>query len=390
MNRTLVHIAFDDKFIDSAIRVFESVAPGQNQLIIIGKKKPLEYIKESAPQFLTLEQTVSTIQSPDCAAVIFHSLGGEASNLLSSLPEEKPAAWLGWGFDYYDSLLSPDYPDGLLLSETKALLSQHPQYRGAVGFVRRAKSAVKKWRSKDSIRTQEILEKIDFFCPVLDVEYQRIVAANNWFKAQYICWNYGTLEDDLLPSPGRSIETGSDILVGNSATPENNHLEIFKIISNLPHIKNHKIIVPLSYGDEWYKQQIVSAGRRFFGENFVPLTEFLNKDEYINIIGNCGFVFMNHLRQQALGNICIMMLYGAKIFLNERNPLFSWLQKRGAVIAPIYANPESMQTAPCSMAPLSEAQRRLNTEVITNHWTRKIQHQRTRTLINKLLHQRSI
>lgn len=390
MIRTIIHIGIDDKFIDSAIRVFESVAPGQNQLIIIGKKKPLEYIKESAPQFLTLEQTVSTIQSPDCAAVIFHSLGGEASNLLSSLPKEKPTAWLGWGFDYYDSLLSPDYPDGLLLPETKALLSNHPQYRGTVGLIRRAKSAAKKWRGKDSFRTQGMLEKLDFFSPVLDMEYQRILAANTWFKAQYICWNYGTLEDDLLPSLGRSIEIGRDILVGNSATPENNHLEIFKIISELPNLNNCKVIVPLSYGDEWYKHQIVSAGEQFFGERFVPLTEFLNKDKYISVIGTCGFVFMNHLRQQALGNICIMMLHGAKIFLNEKNPLFSWLQKRGAIIAPICASLESMQTPTCSMTSLTEAQRRLNTEVITNHWARKTQYERTRALIDKLLHQKVI
>lgn len=388
MIKVLVHIAIDDKFIDSAIRVFESVAPGQNQLIIIGKNKPLKYVKESAPHFLTLAQTISRTQSPDCAAVIFHSLYGKSINLLSSLPDEIPVAWLGWGYDYYDSLLSFDYPEGLLLPETKLLLSKHPHYRGAVGLIRRAISFAKQLGGRGSFLSKDILNKIDFFCPVLDIEYQRVVTTNAWFKPQYICWNYGTLEDDLLPNPNRSIETGSDILIGNSATAENNHLETFNIICQIPNIKNRKVIVPLSYGDQWYKHQVVSAGKHFFGRNFIPLTEFINKDEYINTIGNCGFVFMNHLRQQALGNICIMMLLGAKIFINERNPILSWLQKRGAIVAPIYTNPGSMRTVHCSMTPLTEAQRKINIEVITNHWAGKIQHQRTRILINKLLYQR--
>jgi hypothetical protein len=41
---------------------------------------------------------------------------------------------------------------------------------------------------------------------------------------------------------------------------------------------------------------------------------------------------MNHLRQQALGNITVMMFYGAKIFLNKKNPAYTFYKNLGAVI----------------------------------------------------------
>ncbi|HCC8073849.1 TPA: hypothetical protein M8J30_005062, partial [Klebsiella aerogenes] len=42
-----------------------------------------------------------------------------------------------------------------------------------------------------------------------------------------------------------------------------------------------------------------------------------------------GFVIMNHIRQQGVGNIISMIYFGAKVFLRLENPTFSFLKEKG-------------------------------------------------------------
>ena len=81
---------------------------------------------------------------------------------------------------------------------------------------------------------------------------------------------------------------------------------------------------------------------------------------------------MNHLRQQALGNICMAMLMGAKVYLNDKNPLSNWLGLRGAVFGSIDK---------LDMEPLSIEAREKNYRLIHSHWGRNAQRQKTRRLL---------
>ena len=54
------------------------------------------------------------------------------------------------------------------------------------------------------------------------------------------------------------------------------------------------MVCPLNYGDINYSKKIIEFGKEFFGEKFIPLTQFLEHDEYFKIQSNCGIVIMNH------------------------------------------------------------------------------------------------
>ena len=385
----IYHLVVDDKFIDMALREFEAVAQGQNQAIILGEPRDLKYVKNTHVVFMNAARLKQAFRSGDCQAVIFHTLHEWSLPLLAAVPEGKPTFWLGWGFDYYGRLLSDAYPNGLLLPRTAALREQLRVEglsfkRLPVKLVNRLRSSLAKLLGRSIAFSPNSLNRLDYFIPIIEPEYTLARSLNPWFRAEYVCWNYGTVEDDM--SNGTMVtSSGRDVLIGNSASFENNHLELFELLAENFDLEGRKLVTPLSYGNPWYAEKVIAEGTRLFGDQFVPLTDFLPKEQYIEILDSCGHVFMNHLRQQALGNICIMMLKGAKIYLNAINPLYAWLTGQGAFIDSIddvnSDSPGKLQT----LHPLSDTKRQANRQVIMNHWGRGAQRARTRRLVDVAL-----
>ena len=385
----IYHLVVDEKFIDMALREFEAVAQGLNQAIILGEPRELKYVKNTDVVFMSLAELKWAVSSEDCEAVIFYTLHDWSLPVLAAVPEGKPTVWLGWGIDYYGRLLSAAYPDGLLLPRTAALTGRFWIERLSFKqlprkVVNRLRSLVGKIFGRSMTFSPNSLQRLDYFIPIIEPEYTLARSLNPWFRAEYVCWNYGTVEDDMSNGVSTASQ-GRDILVGNSASFENNHLELFDLLAECFDLEGRKLIVPLSYGNPWYAEKVIAEGNRLFGDQFVPLTDFLPKEQYIEILDSCGHVFMNHLRQQALGNICIMMLKGAKIYLNPINPLYAWLTDKGAFIESINGSNQDSPGKLQVLHPLSDTQRQANRQVIMNHWGRGAQRARTRRLVDVAL-----
>jgi dTDP-N-acetylfucosamine:lipid II N-acetylfucosaminyltransferase len=382
-SRFIVHVVPDEKFIDMACREFELVAPGANRFIIIGRPHRLRYVRSPGVAFVSLGGAARLFRDPRCAAIVFHTLGDAYA--LDRAPAGKPIVWIGWGFDYYDRLLSSAYPEGLFLPRTRELM------RGKPPAVKEWRSRLIEWRlaasrmlgrapSLDPI----LLSKVTYFSPVIDEEYDMARRLSPWFNASLLPWNYGTVEDDLVAGKPGPEGPGRNFLVGNSATFENNHLEVFDLLRRRVNLSGRKIIVPLSYGDAWYRDEVIKAGNRLFGDGFVPLTRFMPQEQYLELLQTCGHVFMNHLRQQGLGNICIMMLQGARIYMNRASPAYRWLRERGASITSLDCL-ESDRADEVALEPLSQAERRTNENLVRAQWGREVQRERTSRFIQTLL-----
>lgn len=383
-SKKIIHIVIDDKFIDMGLREFEAVMPGIHVPVIVSKPRELRYVKNKYIEFHSLVDVRALIKSPECSTVIFHSLGD--LTLLTHIPMNVKVIWLGWGYDYYDRLLSDFFPEGLLLPATKSLMMQKPDAPWHLKATQKAKNLIKRILYKPPSQ-QSALQRVDLFSPVLDVEYQLARQLNPWFRPDYLPWNYGTVEDDLASDAEANMPLGQNILVGNSATAENNHIEVFDYLIRHVDISGRKIFVPLSYGDEWYRDQVIARGRELFGDQFVPLMNFMSRSSYIDLLQSCGFVFMNHLRQQALGNICIMMLKGAKLYMNPDSVLYKWLKARGAIIDTVVPAEAGSSNADqkLRLSPLSDTERMQNRKVIEAWWGREAQRQKTLDLVSYAL-----
>lgn len=371
---TVVHLVVDDKFIDGAIRDFEAAAPGRHEYLAFGCRPPWRYLKSALVTPVDAAGWARRVAAGDVAAVVLHGLPEPHYPLLEAVPPGPVVAWLGWGYDYY-GLLADAFPEGLLLPQTAALVARlaPPSTATAPTLLATARPY-----RKPTSREAAALTRIDLCSPVLSNEYRLLRRHQPGLRAGYLRWNYGNAEDDLSLDGVPDREPGPNLLVGNSATPTNNHLELFELIRRRVDLSGRELVVPLSYGDAGYRQHIVEAGRRLFGRAFVPLVDFVAKERYLERLASCGYALMNHVRQQAMGNICISALMGARVFLNRRNPAYGWLHGEGLPV-------DDLDALQLQLQPLPREARLRQVEALRRSIGRSAQAERTRQLLAALL-----
>lgn len=113
-----------------------------------------------------------------------------------------------------------------------------------------------------------------------------------------------------------NIHKTINIQVGNSADPTNNHFEIFEKLRKYQN-EDIKIFVPLSYGNQEYAKKVIAKGDGIFGENFHPMTEFMEFDTYLEFLGEIDIAIFAHKRQQAMGNTITLLGLGKKVYMRS-------------------------------------------------------------------------
>lgn len=388
---SIVHLVQDEKFIDMAFQTFEKVFPEQNECIVLSESQDLLYIKSTPCSLINVhhegyQDLVQKLTEYD--VVILHSLSHIQIEVLKHLPKHVVTVWLGFGFDYYDLI----YQDKTSLYDvkTKALFLKHnPEYKiesNSTSFLKDEKFwFVRKLKRFKRLITgvqskQDVINNINFFSPVIETEYQILnQAMYGELKPRFLDWNYGNLEDNYIKGFENVSITSNSILVGNSAHLTSNHLDTFDVLKRLE-VTGRRVIAPLSYGGEEYLDEIIFEGEKLFGDDFVPLVDFMPIDKYIEIISSCSVLIMNHVRQQAVGNIVTMMYLGAAIFLKEKNPVYSFFKEREAIVFTI----EELETDGTLInVRLSNNEIEQNRKVLRQYWSREVILGKTRNLITQ-------
>lgn len=106
------------------------------------------------------------------------------------------------------------------------------------------------------------------------------------------------------------------ILLGNSATRTNQHIQALDSMSNYKD-ENIEILCPLSYGDKEYAQIVIEYGRKIFGNKFKPILDYMSPEEYTKLLNSVQVAVFNHNRQQGTGNIEILSYLGKKLFIRS-------------------------------------------------------------------------
>lgn len=129
-------------------------------------------------------------------------------------------------------------------------------------------------------------------------------------------------------SPPLKSDAYINVLIGNSATQTNNHLDIFEAIKPLMH-SGVRIYCPLSYGEADYAVMVAAKGRELFGENFITLTDFMPLSKYMELLGRIDIAIFAHNRQQGMGNTINLLGLGKKIFINSHTTQWQFFSNLG-------------------------------------------------------------
>lgn len=363
----ILHLVNDEKFIPFAMDVFGACDGAENKFVatVPDQSKPLRYcaglqgIRAVDKRYLGSSAMDSDLRECDCLVV--HYMDPLKARIVLRAPPELPVVWSGWGGDYWD-LISRDR---LLGPETSALQSR--QVTEAVlraGLWRLPLSAARHYALPQvhGWIIRRAANRVDLFSAPVPEDYEELAAAlQSGFSADYIQLNYASLEKTF--AQGQPSSHDGNILVGNSASATNNHLEVFRTLSQLE-LGQRKVIVPLSYGDERYRDAIVASGHKMLGRNFRPLVEFMSLDRYNELIGSCSVVVMGHRRQQAVGNTATMLYRGAKVFLDKASTVYQFFRRRGAAVYAL----DDLESSSDALNPLMDAQKEKNLEVLREFW----------------------
>lgn len=314
----ILHIVNDEKFIVDTDLLFNEVLNFHHSYAVIGRKKPLKNIESLNvifihPVSVVLGLNLKRLKKYD--AIIFHGLKGFKFNLLRRIEKKTPIAWIGWGYDYY-KIINRSRHD-FLLGETRSLIQ---------GFEKQKKSFGKKFVQffEPSLENKLFaLKRIKLFNTVVKEDYYILKKALGNFIPEYIDWNYSILNKRLITEQEKIKGPSNNLIIGNSGSLTNNHLDAFNIIASSAFRDFEKVICPLSYGGKRnYIKAVIQRGTEIFKDKFQPLTQFYAAEEYFAILSSSGYYFAPNLRQQAFGNILLMIYLGKSVILFEENPIY--------------------------------------------------------------------
>lgn len=194
-----------------------------------------------------------------------------------------------------------------------------------------------KWMTREFFR-KRVIKRMGHLITYIhgDVELAR-----KWYGARgeyHNCLMYpsNTIDPDVnnIKYVENECRSTIKILVGNSADPSNNHSKMFEVL--LP-FKNKSILiyVPLSYGNDDHAAYVARLGEKYFGDKFIPLTEFICRDKYEDLLRSIDIAVFNHKRQQAMGNTIALLGMGKTVFMRNDVTQWSFLTSLGLKVKPI-------------------------------------------------------
>ena len=365
--KNIIHIIQNDKkFLNTIIRLFENNINISNTFIIESNniidnsinKKNVFY--KTSKELLGFE-LINSIQKYDI--LISHNFKLIFAKLVSKIHFKITIIWDAWGGDFYGA--HPSLKKMLLENKTKQFIQSNLTIKQKyihpiINFFLPMRTSYY-WQKK-------AIKNVDFIAAVITDDYELIIKSYKTQHIKRIDFSYGNLEEDLLTGIPDYYQLGENILLGNSSTESNNHIEAIDILSDI-NIVDKEIITPLSYGNNNLKEFLLEYGKEKLSNNFKPLVNFIEPDKYHELLTGCGYAIFNHKRQEGVGNIIIMMYLGAKIFFNKANPTYDYFKRLGAFV---FLTDEIIEKKEKAFTPLTKEQIQKNREVLIKTRSKKV------------------
>jgi hypothetical protein len=257
MSNRILHLAKDDKFINSANWQFEKIFPNQNEfrIYVEEKDKPLKYVekKENITIYKDSEYTHLISDLDDFDLVVLLGLDRVQSTVVLNAESNVQFLWLFFGAEIYSNSKAPNSP--ILGRMSKKLAFGEIVIDNIKEFVKPLIFFLK-GSTPTNVKILKAANRINYFGVLYQEEYDLLMSRNILnLGAKLVRFTYYPIEFIFKDVEHLKISSNS-ILVGNSASISNNHLEAFELVK-LFNLTNRKIVVPLSYGDSNYAKKII-------------------------------------------------------------------------------------------------------------------------------------
>ncbi|HYF66865.1 MAG TPA: TDP-N-acetylfucosamine:lipid II N-acetylfucosaminyltransferase [Ohtaekwangia sp.] len=319
-----LHIVPDSKFSDTFCRNLQELGLIENNKIIVRTNQSrLRYITHDLPfskmyssamdRFIGETKTYDRVFIHQFSPLMFRWV---AKNTFRELN------WMIWGGDLYNlpfvdfNAFEPLTKQNYIKTrkDTGHWLYLAKLYLTNMIFMKKAYSKVNNvltWMKSEYEFAQQHI-------PSLNANYQFFFYENQipYHKLD---------ESDFRKNTTASLKR--KILVGNSGTATNNHLDA--ILSIEKSGIDADLYIPASYGDSTYINHLKRNASFYKKGSLVFMEKFMGFDEYFKFMKECDALVMNHIRPQGYGNIFMMMYLGKPVYLNPNNVSLNDLKDNG-------------------------------------------------------------
>ncbi len=272
------------------------------------------------------DELIHILRNGDYDAMFIHNLLYMPMHYMHKLPKSLKVFWFVWGYDIYNTPKNHPYvklellhPKSKIAIEEVYRLRRHPLHKrikwGIKRFLLNIIDYKRQYHNDDRRVYEKAVERVDYCAGVFPLEYDLLVGKPG-FRAKEVIFELAN-PIDWVPCPNDLPNIGENILVGNSADINNNHLDLIEYIKKLD-LNGRKLIIPVSYGgSKEYAYMVKAAYEEEFGDKALVLTDYLPRQKYYDLLSSAGYAIFFHERQQASCNVEELLRHGVKIFFSE-------------------------------------------------------------------------
>lgn len=316
----ILQVIFDDQFGNYVLEQFKNYRDRTRIVLLLYSDEKTKYIRDipqedivfyGSPTYNDLLAHLSKYK-----AVIVHGLFSFIQyDIIRHLPSTVKLAWVFWGAEIY--------------TRQDIYTTYLARYTNIAYRIKQCKDVFLRAKMEIHEVPRDIFSRVDFMLGSSLELFEDVKAYTGNTNMKHLMYSYFTLEHLIGQDLLNQTTNGNNILLGNSATPDNNHLDMMLQLKRIGVPEKSKIITPLSYGIPWVRQIIYKFGRFLFGKQFYPLLEFLPRNEYNKLLQSCSVFITNHHRPNAFGNVLTALWLGARVYSSKDNVQTKFLQRLG-------------------------------------------------------------
>lgn len=326
---TILHVFPDEKFFDGISNFYDQIPEVENRYVYYTSRKnfTFKYIKNAGKIKIvkSFMNYMSELRNSDVDVAYFHSLGGMTYFYMLLLPKRVKTIWWEWGFDIYHSLGNGMVPPLVKIERFKPLTKLIVSEKESSILSLLKKIFVKPFYS---FLQKKAISRVDYMRPCLPAEYELMQRDCPFFRAKLYPY------EGFVPQVSFHCHyEAGNIIIGNSLTYSNNHLDIFETISNCQIDNIRQIYIPVSYGGDYNGcEGLIRRAEKMRSYNVKWLAELMLSKDYFSMMESVTHAIFGIIRQQALGNIYYCLYNGIKLYLYDESVVAQQLRKEGFII----------------------------------------------------------
>jgi len=264
--------------------------------------------------------------------IYFHYYNPIFQEINHSFKKRKPSiisVWCFWGGDLYSlpELVETGYLGFSKENAFKTKILRKNIFRNFARNIYYRLTARIVYDPKSYI---DSIKQIDYLGAYFKEDYDAVVAYTGQNNLRFVKFPYLSLELILGDLNEWQIDkVGEKIMIGHSADPGLNHYEIIQKLNGFGCTKT--LLLPLNYGDNYYKEKLLNATVKF-DLKLEVIDEYLPLSEYNKKLIEVGYAIFNVDHQQAFGNIITLVWLGVKVFLHKNSGIYLEFKRLGFYI----------------------------------------------------------